>query len=159
MSTTPFVYLWTYTENRRNYAGWNLTIAREHGDAIIAALEELRNVRPRKNSKRFLVRPPTGPILRIPNNRDGAAAWQSVRRLEISLPDDYPDSYWELLRIDETIRIGVGIDMLKTLLASVRGLFEGRGDFSIGPPASSPRYASECLWFWPIAWSRDAAKR
>lgn len=149
MSAQPFVYLWTYSENRRNYPGWHLSIEPAQQNKIIAALEELRVVRPRRRGAVFLARPPTGSVLKIPNNRLGAAGWKFARRMHVNMPADYPVSYWELLNDGDAVRIGLGIDMLHKLIASIQKLCEGIGDFGIGPPESSPRCEAEWLTFWP----------
>ena len=90
------IYLWRYIENQRNYPGWHLALdspAQRSIDLLVQALLSHGG----SPLRTLLITPPTHRVLKIPNNRGGAATWQSPLKLRLGLDATNPDAW----RFDE----------------------------------------------------------
>lgn len=67
------VSLWRYTENERNYPGWNLNADAAGCRSLLELLDALTITG--AGGRMVTVTQPTSEQLRVPNNRGGAAAW------------------------------------------------------------------------------------
>lgn len=141
------VYLWRYTENERNYPGWNLT-ADAAGSVSLAELLELMSHASFAVSRSVKITPPSVAVLAVPSNRNGAAAWKVARALELryrgetrARPDD-----WALEANGGVVTLAVGGQRLAQLRRAVDDIRAGvECDYSVGPEDASD---ASLLFVW-----------
>lgn len=135
------VSLWRYTENERNYPGWQLSADASGAASLCSLVTELKVV---GGYRTVTVTPPSEALLRVPNNKRGKAAWWAPVRLRVqflSAPEEA--NSWRMIEDADTVVLSLGSESMSVLLAGIEGIGEGKGDYSIGTPS---------LWFW---WWRE----
>lgn len=133
------VSLWRYTENERNYPGWNLNADAAGCKSLLELLDALTVTG--AGGRTITVSPPTSEQLRVPNNRGGAAAWLSPEKWNVSLAPD--PTAWNFPPDTQPAVLTLGTNWLAALRAGVAGTQSGSGDHSIGN-----RNGGLALWFW-----------
>jgi len=114
------VYLWIYTENERNYAGWNISFDAEG----LSFMEELLILM--KNSewpsrKLIVATTPTHKILKMVNNRQGDAKYKVATSLLLKYNnhDKYKD-VWTIEHNESTLVLTMGEMKLNELLQELK---------------------------------------
>jgi hypothetical protein len=139
------IALWRYTENQRNYPGWNFT-ADEVGCASLLALLDAFEADGFVASRTVSTNPPTAAILRVPNNR--SSAWLAPSKLRLSFSANPAE--WSFPESLEPATLTFGADWLPQFRQAVAGVPRGDGDYSIGHTGNGNLQ----LWFW---WQPAAA--
>ena len=138
-SAESAVYLWTYAESSRNFAGWHLTADEAACRALLEAIDQLAD----SDSLTTATQPPTAAILAIPNNR--RAAVRAGSRLTVRAESER--GAWRLAESAGEVTIVVGPDRLEALRRGIHDVRRGRGDYSLG--ADYKRASrDQRLWFW-----------
>ena len=140
---TGNLYLWTYTENDRNYLGWNISATRES----VKSLYELLNMMERcewSTTKEVKVQPPTPNLLNTVNNRNGQANWKSTLELILKSKKNIDDNSWNYRIGTNNLELTLGVKKLIELRNSLNEIQKGNGDFAI-----SDELGDNILYFWP----------
>jgi hypothetical protein len=88
------IYLWRYLDNARNYPSLNLSVDPLAHESLLALFRAF--VQERLNCKRTLtITTPTPRVLRVPNNRGGAARISSPTSVRLSYDSDL-DAVWTM---------------------------------------------------------------
>ncbi len=133
------VSLWRYTENERNYPGWNLNADAAGCRSLLELLDALTSAG--TGARTIKLTPPTFEQLRVPNNRGGAAAWIAPEKWNVSLAPDSAD--WDFPADIQPAVLALGSNWLAPLRAGIAGIQAGVGDHSIGDDERGL-----ALWFW-----------
>ena len=134
------ISLWRYTANERNYPGWHLNADKAGCASLLALLQELTGS---PGAQRTVQISAPGPAqLSVPNNQGGRAPWLAPEKLRVSCCSE--PQMWGFPPDSEPACLTVGASWLEPLRLGIRGIPEGRGDFSIG----SGKNGSLPLWFW-----------
>jgi hypothetical protein len=136
---TGRVSLWRYTENERNYPGWNLNADAVGCQSLLELLDALTI--DGTATRTITLTPPTTARLSVPNNKSGAAAWLAPNRWRITLSSRPED--WDFPANLEPAALLLGSNWLDPLRACLSGIQAGVGDQSIGD-----RKRGLALWFW-----------
>jgi hypothetical protein len=136
------LYVWTYPEGSKSYAGWHLTADRVECARLSEAIEGL-SAGSLSEPQAFAVSPVTPAVLAVPNNRRAKA--QSAREFRVVLSRD--PRHFSLEERDEVLTITVGSERLEELRKSIIGITQNKGDFAMTP--GEKRLArDQMLWFW-----------
>jgi len=136
------LYVWTYLESTKSYAGWHLNadrIACARLSEVIAGLSAGSLRAPQL----FPVSPVTAAVLAVPNNRRAKA--RSARELHL-LTDPDPRRF-SLEERDNVLTITAGRERLEELRKSIIGITQNKGDFAMIPEGKR-RPPDQRLWFW-----------
>ncbi|BDU16499.1 hypothetical protein [Lysobacter auxotrophicus] len=133
------VSLWRYTENVRNYPGWNLNVDAAGCRSLLELLDALTTEG--TGGRTITVTPPTSEQLRVPNNRGGAATWLAPEKWYVSLASD--PGAWNFPPDTQPAVLALGSNWLAPLRAGIAGTQVGIGDQSIGD-----RKRGLALWLW-----------
>ncbi len=134
------IYLWTYTENKRNFSGWHLHVDEEAG-AFLLELFHLMMVAKWTPFKDLKLSKPTKEVLRIPNN--GRSRFFYIEKLRIKYPKGkIVPSHWNMEVSGKEMELVVGLDKLKVLKQGIKDILEYRNDYSI------THENGQRLWFW-----------
>ena len=133
------VVLWRYTENLRNYPGWQLT-ADAMGCHSLVELLDAFDADGVAGSRAVNISPPTPAILTVPNNR--RAQWVAPTKLRVSFSTT--PSQWRFPEALEPAGLTVGAEWLQKLRHGILGIPLGEGDFAIGNSDDG----NLPLWFW-----------
>ena len=134
------VSLWRYTENERNYSGWNLNADGPGCASLLALLDALAS--DHAAYRTIALTDPTEAELRVPNNKSGRAAWVAPAKLRIAF-SSHPSEWVFSSGLDPAVLV-MGGDWLEPLREGITGIARGRGDHSIG----NSRDGNLSLWFW-----------
>jgi hypothetical protein len=136
------LYIWTYQDSTRSYAGWHLNadhVACSRISEVIAGVAAGSLRVPQV----FAVSPATTEVLAVPNNRRAKA--RSARELHL-LTDPDPRRF-SLEERDGVLALTAGSERLEELRKSIIGITRGEGDFAMKPDGKRPP-RDERLWFW-----------
>lgn len=131
------ISIWRYTENERNYPGWNLNADRAGCHSLLNLLDAL--AADGAGSRSIAITAPTKAQLGVPNNMGGQAAWVAPEKLRLTL--SLVADKWSFPPDLDPALIEVGSTWLQALREGIAGIPEGRGDYAIGK-------GSLRLWFW-----------
>lgn len=131
------ISIWRYTENERNYPGWNLNADRAGCQSLLNLLDAL--AADGAGSRSIAITAPTKAQLGVPNNMRGQAAWVAPEKLRLTLSP--VADQWSFPPDLDPAAIEVGSTWLQALREGIAGIPEGRGDYAIGK-------GSLRLWFW-----------
>ncbi len=134
------ISLWRYTENERNYPGWNLNADSVGCKSLLELVDAL--VAESCGSRTINLTEPSQAQLRVPGNTGGAAAWVVPVKLRVTISDARSD--WHFPQDLDPARIEFGSDWVAPLREGVASMSAGRGDYSIG----NDKNGSLKLWFW-----------
>lgn len=135
------LYFWRYLENTRNFPGWNLSANNLFCQSFADLAERMLTAR-WSSEKALLITPPDIKVLRVPNNRDGKAHWESPKSLLLKYPKDkVAADYFLLEEIKGNVVLSIGTQKLQLLAECISGVSQGKNDYSIGSDDSQ-------LWFW-----------
>ncbi len=134
------VSLWRYTENDRNYPGWNINADLTGCESLLELLDAL--ISDGQGSRSIHLTPPTPAQLQVPANQGGTAAWVAPAKLRVSLSDVASD--WRFPQDQNPASLMFGSEWVAPLREGLVGMSAGRGDFSIGKTSID----SLGLWFW-----------
>ena len=143
LKLTGTLYLWTYTENDRNYPGWNLSATQES----LRDLHELLNLMERcewSTNKTLKVQPQTTTQLNTVNNRNGKASWKSTSELILKSNKNIHEDSWNYRAGTNNLELTFGAKKLVQLRNSLNEIANGNGDFAI-----SDQLDENILYFWP----------
>ncbi len=135
------INLWRYTENKRNYPGWNLSADRAGCTSLLELLGAFSADIP-PVTRTLSILPPAKAQLLIPNNRSGTAAWVSPKKWRITLVRDI--EYWYFPQQLEPAELTLGANWLSQFAAGISDILKGQGDYSIGCSDQT----NLLLWFW-----------
>lgn len=143
LKLTGTLCLWTYTENDRNYPGWNIGATRES----VKSLHELLNMMERcewSTTKAVKVQPPTPKLLNNVNNRNGQANWKSTSELILKANKNIDENSWNFRIGTNNLELTFGTKKLIELRNSLNEIANGNGDFAITDDLDD-----NILYFWP----------
>ncbi|WP_421765240.1 hypothetical protein [Ekhidna sp.] len=143
LKLTGTLYLWTYTENDRNYSGWNLSTTPES----LSDLHELLNLMEQcqwSTTKTIRVQPPTPTQLNTVNNRNGKANWKSTSELILKANKNVDADSWNYRIGTNNLELTFGTKKLVELRNSLNKISKGNGDFAI-----TDELDENILYFWP----------
>ena len=126
--------LWTYGDNR-NFPGWHLCCDRPAAAFLLALLDAMPAARWPAKKRIPLAADPA-----LSSATGCAATPRFAKALEIHFDSAHDPALWRLEERADGIALSLGANMLKALRQGVRGLADGKGDYSIGDPPG--------LWFW-----------
>ncbi|MCW4453469.1 hypothetical protein OK348_01445 [Flavobacterium sp. MXW15] len=135
------VSLWYYTENQRDYPGWQLTADAAGCESLMVLLDAMA-ADGIAASRTIELKPPSRARLAVPNNKSGLAAWRAPGKLRMVFSSN--PSEWSFPPGLDPAVLAVGSDWLAPLREGISGIALGRGDHSIGPADRS----GSRLWFW-----------
>ena len=132
------IRLWRYTQYKRKFGGWHLT-ADARGAESLASLLALLHASP-GSFRTVTITAPSPRVLRVPNFQQGRALWVApgkwrVRSSPAADAWSFPDGL-------DPAELTFGAGRFPDLLAAIRGIPRGEGDFSIGGSCDS------ALHFW-----------
>ena len=139
------IFLWRYHEGRTNYPGWHLTADEVGSQSLLDLLELFQAAR---WSCQMLVRTtvPDASVLRVPNNRGGAARVDAATTLSLKFPKGkVDDEHWLLDQESQDVQLVLGAQKLRDLTCGVQAFRRGEDDFAI---SGSQIKNDDCLWFW-----------
>jgi hypothetical protein len=136
------IYLWTYPEGVKDYAGWHLTADAAGCQMLLATLDRVSTDERARPLQTFA---PNVAILTVPNNRRASA--QAAAAITVVHARDRDAAYWHLEVTAGGVALSVGTERLAALRAAVVDVSQGRGDYCLGSAEKrAPR--QERLWFW-----------
>lgn len=135
------LYFWRYLENTRNYPGWHLSAGNLFCQSFADLAEKMFLAR-WSSQKAFLITPPDIKVLRVANNRDGEARWESAQSLLLKYQkENVTTDYFLLEENKNKVVLSVGSQYLQLLQECICGISQGKHDYSIGNDNSQ-------IWFW-----------
>ena len=135
------VYFWRYTENARNYPGWNLTADQTFCEGFADLIDRMLNA-PYNCQKSLTVALPTKKVLGVPNNRGGSAKWKAPGSLVLKhRKGNVPEDISFVEESENTVIVGASRRDLEVLRECVSEIPKGKGDYSI-------EIGDVALWFW-----------
>lgn len=123
-------YIWIYTENKRNYSGWNFTADKRSFESLINLLEVMNNGEWPSKKSVSLDKPNDSQLL-IPNNRNGLAKWYTKERVIFKFKMLEAPNLWLLKESNSEFEIIFGKNRLKELKSSLSRVLKGDGDFAM----------------------------
>lgn len=141
------IFLWRYPEGPSGYSGGHLTA---DGPGCKSFDELLTKFVETPRSRRATVRitPPTVDVLSVPNCQRGAARWAAPDHLYIETHDDTDPMEWQFQPKGRRFELLAGRAKFEELRSAIRGIPVGKGDFSLGPDASSSEWYEMAVWIW-----------
>jgi len=139
---TGKLYVWTYLESTKSYAGWHLNADRVACARLSEVIEGL-SAGSLRAPQVFPVSPVTAAVLAVPNNRRAKA--RSARELRL-LTDPDPRRF-SLEERDDVLTITAGSERLEELRKSIVGITQNKGDFAMIADGKR-RPPDHRLWFW-----------
>lgn len=136
------VYIWKYSDNGRNYPGWNLTMDNLASQEISKLLDLMSNCE-WTTSKKLLTQRPTGNEVFTPNNRRGHANWTTKEKMAITHKANESPDFWAVIDKEAELEIRFGKQKLMELKRAIESIPTGKGDFSI-----ADRQDENILTFW-----------
>ena len=136
------VYVWKYTENQRNYPGWNLTVDLK-ASKNLSELLDLMNTSEWPGKMTISTELPTESQLKVPNNHGGLAKWNSKPKLTLNYIKGESENHWLIKEIDNCIEIQFGKTKLIELKNAINGIPKGDGEYAI-----SDNKDESILYFW-----------
>jgi hypothetical protein len=138
-----YITVWRYTENTRNFPGWNISFD-ELGFQFIKDLLDLMNNSQWSSKKDIGIDLPTKKILDGVNNLKGKASWKSIKKLSLQFKKNYSeDSIWEISLNNNLLIVTFNSLKLQELKESIIRVNNGSGDFAIADSESN-----NILYFW-----------
>lgn len=136
------VYIWKYTDNDRNYPGWNLTVDDTASQELSQLLDLMEKCQWSTN-KRILTARPTDDEIKVPNNWNGHAKWTTKPKVIFSFKTNMTPDYWETTETADELEISFGKEKLKELRDAIVNIPNGKGDHSI-----ADKDENSILTFW-----------
>jgi hypothetical protein len=130
------ISLWRYRENVGNYLGWHLSADEQEAESLHSVLTALSSA---GGYRTVPITKPTPDIIRVPNNRNGAAKWHTVNKWRIECVEN---DCWRFSEDAGAAILVVGGRYLSDLIAGVYTMGTD-GDYCIGGDQRD-----ELLWFW-----------
>src|SRR5262249_19071757 len=121
------LYVWTYPETSKSYAGWHFTAAGIECARLSEAIERLAAgslIEPQV----FASSPVHPGVLAVPNNRRAKARFPKELRVAVA-PDP---RHFSLEERDDVLTISVGSGRLEELRKNIIGITQNQGDFAMG---------------------------
>ncbi len=146
LKATGKVYLWEYSENDRNYPGWNMTVNNEAAQSLDKLLD-LMDSSEFPSSKSIELTIPTQAQLNVPNNRKGEANFKTIKTLKLCFKKFDDQELWETKRNRNELEIRFGAKKLKEFRNAIMGIPKGEGDFAIADGQDE-----SIVYFW---WNLD----
>ncbi len=114
------IYVWKYTENTRNYPGWNISFDNEGFDFLIKLLKLMKDSQwPSK--KLIHTDPPIKEVLSGVNNLGGKAGWRTIKQLSLQYKKNSPETnLWRLTEENQVLVISIGFNMLVEFIKAIR---------------------------------------
>lgn len=136
------VYIWKYTDNDRNYPGWNMTVDNSASQELSLLLDLMEKCEWTTNKKVLTTRP-TDREIGAPNNRNGIAKWTTKSTIIFSLQTNKTPDYWMTTETADELEISFGKEKLQGLKDAIINIPKGKGDYSI-----ADKDDSNILTFW-----------
>ena len=127
---TGKIYVWKFRENQRNFPGWNLTVNDECAMGL-NRLFELMEQSEFPSKKSIKTTTPTYNQLRVPNNLNGKAKWESKPTITLNYKKYENENLWEIIEEDDRIELRFGTAKMKELKKGINGIPKGEGDYGI----------------------------
>jgi len=124
------ISIWRFTDNDRNYPGWNLTIDGQASQDLLQ-LFDLMDKCDWSTKKSLGTNKPTDNELRVPNNRQGTAKWLTKPTITFATKSNGASDYWTTEEKKEELEIIFSKDKLKQLRQAIADIPNGKGDISI----------------------------
>lgn len=124
------VYIWMYTDNQKNYPGWNLTVDLQAGISLIELLD-LMTASEWSSKKTISTELPTKFQLKVPNNELGLAKWRTKPKLTLNYRKEESKDFWLITETDNGIEIQFGKTKLTDLKNAINRVPKGDGDYAI----------------------------
>lgn len=136
------VYIWRYSDNDKNYPGWNLTVDNMASEEI-SNLLDLMSKCEWTTSKKIFAQRPTDNEVSVPNNRRGDASWTTKEKITITHKTSESPDFWALIDKEDELEIRFGKQKLMELKSAIESIPTGKGDFSM-----ADRQDENILTFW-----------
>jgi len=136
------VYIWKYTDNERNYPGWNLTVDNLASEELLVLFDMMGQCEWSTNKKLLTTRPTDKEII-TPNNRNGNAKWTTKSKIIFSLKTNTTPDYWATTETADELKISFGKEKLMGLRDAIIDIPKGKGDYSI-----ADKDDNNILTFW-----------
>lgn len=137
------IYFWRYTENTRNYPGWNISFD-DDGFTFLNRLLNLMQKSQWPSKKSISTDPPTEKVLLGVNNSGGRASWKTVKTLSIQYKKKSPyPNLWRLNEEEQALTISMGSNKLNEFITAIIDTKKDHGDFAI-----SDSIEENILYFW-----------
>jgi hypothetical protein len=136
------VYIWKYTDNDRNYPGWNITLDYSTSQELSQLFDMMEKCEWSTNKKVLTTRP-TDKEISAPNNRNRTAKWTTKSKIIFSLRGNEAPDYWLTTEKMDELEISFGKEKLKTLKDATINIPHGNGDYSI-----ADKDDNNILTFW-----------
>ena len=131
LKITGQIFIWRYTDNDRNYPGWNLTLDRQASQDLLQ-LFDLMDQCDWSTKKSLGTTEPTDNELNVPNNRQGTARWSTKRTITFTTKTNAAPDYWTTDERKEELEIIFSKHKMKPLRQAIADIPNGKGDISIG---------------------------
>jgi hypothetical protein len=139
------VFLWRYPPHLRKHSGWHFTAEDNACESLVKLLETMRLATFDKRRTIILTKP-SPPIWGVPNF--GKPRIEALGPLTISYEKSFADLM--LVEDDERLLLRVGDDRVDELLAGLKDVRKGEGDYAIW---SIEKGTSTKIWLWWMPWS------
>jgi|LakMenEpi03Aug12_release.lakeMendotaPanAssembly.Ray.scaffolds.fasta_scaffold1288176_1 hypothetical protein len=136
------VYIWKYTDNDRNYPGWNMTVDNSASQELSQLLDMMEKCEWSTN-KNILTTRPTDNEISAPNNKNGVAKWTTKSKIIFSLKTNMTPDFWVTTETADELEISFGKEKLKELKEAIINISKGKGDHSI-----ADKDDNNILTFW-----------
>src|SRR4051812_37214169 len=120
------VYIWKYTDNDRNYPGWNMTVD-NLASLELSQLFDMMEKCEWSTTKKILTTRPTDKEISAPNNRNGTAKWTTKSKIIFSLTINNAPDYWMTTETIDELQISFGKERLKRLKDAIIKIPERNG--------------------------------
>lgn len=134
------LFIWKYTENYKNYPGWNITVDNMGADKLDRLFELMINSE-YPSEKQVDTYSPTDTQLNVPNNLNGKASW--ITKLNLIYKKFEDPNYWEIKENKNELKICFGTEKLYELKNYIREIPNGKGDYAI-----CDAHENYILYFW-----------
>lgn len=134
------IYIWKYTNNTKNYPGWNLTLNKEAAQNLLK-LFDLMLKSEWSAKKNIQTAPVTQFQADIPQNRN--SNWKSKPKILFKYNNNDLNEFWQIIETDDCVEILFGKEKLYKLKESIHNIISGKSDFAI-----SDSNEDNILYFW-----------
>jgi len=124
------IFIWRYTDNDRNYPGWNLTVDKMASQDL-SQLFRLMEQCDWSTKKSVSTSQPTDKELSVPNNRQGTAKWMSKPAITFIVRKDGGADVWAVHEKKNEIEIALSKNRLQQLRDAILDVPNGRAETSI----------------------------
>jgi len=132
------IYLWTYKQRNRNYAGHHLSADAEGAEYLIELFGRLETTTKSK-SKTVQLSPVTKKILSVPGYNAPVVKYNEWK---IDLDTEAKDEYFEITGNGSNCILNLSSAQAGCILEGAKDISQGKGDYCIGGDKDN------VIWFW-----------